>query len=184
MDFSALGFVLVFVGSYPVTAYRSVPSQTDNSPYLTSIGQRTNEHGIAVSQNMLKEGSLKYGDLVYVGGGIGFKFVNDCMNERHHDRLDVWVKGLKEEKLFDEKFKSKKVGVWRVLGGGEKNTTPLIGKMVENHLAEGLLLIGVGLAVLALLANQLKRILTCCRKARCRNCLTSKFWRWKRFMRR
>ena len=183
MDFSAVGFFLVFVGSYPVTAYRSVPSQTDNSPYLTSIGQRTHEHGIAVSQNLLKEGSLKYGDLVYVDG-IGFKFVNDCMNKRHHDRLDVWVKGLKEEKLFDEKFKSKKVGVWRVLGGGEKNTTPPIGKMVENLLAGALPLIGAGLVVLALLANQLKRILTCCRKTRRRNCLTSKFWRWKRFMRR
>lgn len=97
-----------------MTSYRSVPNQTDSSPFITSIGERTNPSGIAVSQNLLKSGQVKYGDWIYVEG-IGLKRVNDCMHHRWTNRADVWVGTYKEEKEFDEKFRGKKLKVYKVI---------------------------------------------------------------------
>jgi 3D (Asp-Asp-Asp) domain-containing protein len=56
-----------------------------------------------VSQDLLKRngGPLDYGDLLYVEG-LGFRFVNDVMNQRHKRRLDIWVLTAKQEKEFKE----------------------------------------------------------------------------------
>jgi len=99
-----------------VTSYRSVPEQTKPKHYeWTSIGERCNVHGIAVSQDLLAKngGPLHYGDLVYVEG-IGVKFVNDCMNVRWTRRMDVWVETYDDEKRFDKKFGHKKLTIWKV----------------------------------------------------------------------
>lgn len=93
-----LSIILVFIGSLTVTSYRSIPSQTDSSPWITSIGERVTVRGCAVSQDLLKEhgGPLDYGDLIYVDG-FGFRFINDCMNQRHKNSIDLWVKTKDDE---------------------------------------------------------------------------------------
>lgn len=121
--------VTIFLGSMTVTSYRSVPNQTDNSPYYTSIGDRTSEKGIAISQDMLcgacrrlhkrcKEPNyskkLHYGDLLHVED-VGFRFVNDVMNKRYKNRLDVWVKSYKAEQSFHAKFKYRKLNITKVV---------------------------------------------------------------------
>ena len=94
----------VLLGSMVLTSYRSVPNQTDSSPYITSIGERVNPSGIAVSRDLLTRwgGPLNYGDYVYIEG-VGIKRVNDCMHERHTKSIDVWVGSFKEEKEFGVK---------------------------------------------------------------------------------
>ena len=89
----------VLLGSLQVTSYRSVPSQTDDSPYITSIGEHVHPHGVAVSRDLLKRwgGPLDYGDVIYIQG-FGFKVVNDCMGEGHTKAVDIWVATYKEEK--------------------------------------------------------------------------------------
>lgn len=103
-----------------MTSYRSVPEQTDSSPYYTSIGERVHPHGVAVSQDLLKRrgGPINYGDILYIED-IGFKVVNDCMNARHKNHIDVWVSTLKKEQDFHKKFKNKKLKVWIVRGNYE-----------------------------------------------------------------
>lgn len=98
-----------------VTSYRSVPSQTDSSPYYTSIGEHVHPYGIAISQNLLKKygGPLDYGDVVYIND-VGFKVVNDVMNKRYKNCIDVWVKQLEDEKAFHKKFKGRKLTIWLV----------------------------------------------------------------------
>ena len=110
-----LALVLTLIGQLQTTAYRSVPSQTDDSPFTTSIGERVHPHGIAVSQDLLKKngGPLDYGDLIYVEN-LGFKIVNDCMANRHRRRADVWVPNYASEKAFDEKFKGRRLKVFLV----------------------------------------------------------------------
>lgn len=110
----------VFLGSMIVTSYRSVPNQTDSSPYLTSIGERVGRDGVAVSQDWLLTGKIKYGDWVYIEE-IGFKKVNDTMNARFSKRMDVWVTNYAEEKEFDKKFKRKKLKVWLIKGKQNEN---------------------------------------------------------------
>ncbi len=105
----------VLLGTMTATSYRSVPSQTDNTPFHTSTGEHVHPHGIAVSRDLLARwgGPLHYGDLVYIEG-VGTKIVFDTMNERHKQHLDVWVPTLQDEQKFHEAFKNRKVRVWLI----------------------------------------------------------------------
>lgn len=89
---------LILIGLLTVTSYRPVPGQTDGSPTWTSIGDRTTKFGIAVSQDLLKSGAVKYGDVLYVPG-FGMRVVNDCMNKRKTNAVDLLVLTQKEEKV-------------------------------------------------------------------------------------
>ena len=106
----------VFIGSMSITSYRSVPEQTDSTPFITADGSYVTPYGVAVSRNLLRRwgGTLQYGDIVYIES-IGFKVVNDTMHERHTNHIDVWVRRLDEERKFHSTFKGKKVRVWAVL---------------------------------------------------------------------
>ncbi len=101
----------ILIGSLTATSYRSVPNQTDDSPFVTSTGERVHKHGVAVSRDLLERwgGPIKYGDWVYIEG-YGFKVVNDCMNERHKNRIDIWVASYEEEKAVGVR----KAKVWLV----------------------------------------------------------------------
>lgn len=96
--------VAVLLSTCTVTSYRSVPSQTDDSPYYTSIGEHVNPNGVAVSQDLLKSKKVHYGDVLYIEG-VGFKHVNDCMAARHRNAVDVWVETYDQEKKFGVKRK-------------------------------------------------------------------------------
>ncbi len=81
-----------------MTAYRSVPAQTDDSPFFTSTGEHVRQGGAAVSRDLLCGACRKlhhrcqhpeyarkihYGDWLYVRE-VGFLRVNDVMGEREH----------------------------------------------------------------------------------------------------
>jgi len=104
-----LTLITLFLGSMQITAYRSVPNQTDSSPYYTSIGERVHPHGVAVSRDLLKRfgGPIDYGDTLYIEG-FGFKVVNDCMHERHRQAIDIWV----VNKIEESKIKIQRKRVW------------------------------------------------------------------------
>lgn len=98
-----LTLVGVLIGNLLVTTYRSTPSQTDNTPFITSIGERTSISGVAISQDLLcgacrklhkrckhpendfSKGKqiLHYGDTLYVEG-TGMRIINDVMGKYQH----------------------------------------------------------------------------------------------------
>lgn len=92
-----LKIALVLLGTLQVTSYQPVAKQTDNSPTWTSIGDRTTKFGVAVSQDLLKSGRVKYGDILYVEG-YGYRVVNDCMHPRFTNAIDLLVFTYQEEK--------------------------------------------------------------------------------------
>lgn len=94
-----------------MTAYRSIPAQTDRTPFYTSTGERVSKYGVAVSQDLLRSGKVQYGDYVLIEG-VGIRRVNDCMHERYKNRFDVWVGNYNEEKEFDRKFGHRKLRVY------------------------------------------------------------------------
>ena len=119
---------MILIGNFIVTSYRSVPNQTDKSPFYTSTGERTSPDGIAISQNLLCSTCLKlhrrckhldgdkrihYGDWLLVED-IGLKRVNDVMNKRFTDRMDIWVATKKEEHNHHKKYKFNKLKVYKV----------------------------------------------------------------------
>lgn len=107
----------VYLGELYVTSYRSVPNQTDDSPFFTAIGERVHPFGMALSRDLLARwgGPVKYGDVVMIEG-VGLKRVNDVMNARHKQRGDVWVSSLNDERAFHKKFKNRKLKVWLIKG--------------------------------------------------------------------
>lgn len=96
----------ILLGNMTITSYRSVRSQTDSSPYFTSIGERVHPHGVAVSRDLLKRwgGPLNYGDLIYIEG-YGFKVVNDTMAARIKQSVDIWVATYEQEKRIGVKHR-------------------------------------------------------------------------------
>lgn len=119
---------VILIGSFYVTSYRSVPSQTDNTPFYTSTGERVSKDGLAISQDLLcgackklhkrclhpeYKGKLHYDDWIYVEN-IGIKRINDVMNPRHKKRMDVWVASYKQEAMFHKKYKSTNLKVYKI----------------------------------------------------------------------
>ena len=126
----------IFCGQMVVTSYLSINSQTDDSPFFTSIGEHVGTHVIAVSDDLLcprakirlktggfvlcKRGllcpdktKLHYYDWVYVEK-IGFKQVLDVMNSRFTNRMDVWVQTKENERSFDKNYGGKKLKIWLI----------------------------------------------------------------------
>lgn len=87
------------LGQLMVTAYRSIPKQTDNTPFITSIGHRTHPFGCAVSRDLLASGKVAYGDYLIIDG-IGTCVVNDTTAIRHINLVDKWVSSYDEEKAL------------------------------------------------------------------------------------
>lgn len=107
---------LAFIGLLQITSYRSVESQTDSSPFYTSIGEKVHKYGVAVSRDLLcplvkdknklhkrdkcaHKNRLHYGDWIYVEG-FGLRVVNDTMHPRHRRHIDLWVATHAEEKAI------------------------------------------------------------------------------------
>lgn len=114
----------ILLGNLTITSYQPKKSQTDSSPWTTSIGERVHPHGVAVSRDLLKRwgGPLNYGDWIYIDG-YGFKIVNDCMSDTKWDKVnkkripivkavDIWVPNHEAE----SKIGVKKRAVYKVKG--------------------------------------------------------------------
>jgi len=104
-----LVLIPVLLGNMTITSYRSLEAQTDDTPFITASGEHVHSNGVALSRDLLKRwgGPVSYGDTIYIEG-YGLKVVTDCMNARHKQHVDVWVKTLAEEKAVGWK----KGNVW------------------------------------------------------------------------
>lgn len=68
-----------------VTGYSSTPDQTDDTPFITASGKRVRD-GIVAANFLRFSTKIKipelFGDKVFI--------VEDRMNRRYYDRVDVW----------------------------------------------------------------------------------------------
>lgn len=82
-----------------VTAYNSLPEQTDDTPFITASNTRTRD-GI-VATNFLPFGTLVrfpdvYGDKIFV--------VEDRMNPRYYYHMDIWMEHRSDAVEFGSQF--------------------------------------------------------------------------------
>lgn len=110
------------LGNLSVTSYRSVPAQTDDSPFNTSTGEHVHNGGVAISRDLLcgacrklhhrcahpEDGRhIHYGDYLYLPNH-GFYKVFDVMSATKYDKrtkkrykikqsVDLWVPTYKAE---------------------------------------------------------------------------------------
>jgi 3D (Asp-Asp-Asp) domain-containing protein len=87
-----------------VTAYNSVPGQTDNSPCITANGhdlcKQYTEQGFG---NTIAANFMQFGTVVRMPELFGDKqfVVRDRMNARYgYGRMDVWVPTVEEARAF------------------------------------------------------------------------------------
>ncbi len=78
-----------------MTAYSSAPNQTDGTPYVTA-------DGTCVSDGIVASNFLKIGTRVRFPDLFGDKIfeVHDRMNDRYTNRIDVWMKDIKDARQF------------------------------------------------------------------------------------
>jgi len=91
------------ISFHTITAYNSEVAQCDASPCITANGFNVCEHGVedTIAANFLYFGTKVripdlFGDRVFV--------VRDRMNERHANRLDVWMLNKTDAKQFGVKI--------------------------------------------------------------------------------
>ncbi len=75
-----------------VTAYNSVPAQTQGNPIITAWGDslKPGMRSIAVSRNLIALG-LKHNTPVRIEGFDSIFLVKDKMNRRWQDRIDIYM---------------------------------------------------------------------------------------------
>ncbi len=120
----------ILLGNCTITSYRSIPTQTDNSPYYTSIGERVHQGGVAISRDLICPvcrhlhrrcghksylSKIHYDDYLYIDD-LGLFKVNDVMGETQYDKIthkrvkirnhfDVWVHKYEDEKKIGTRYK-------------------------------------------------------------------------------
>ncbi len=87
------------IGTYKITAYSSTVGQTDDTPFIMASGNHV--YSGAVATNFLPLGTLVkfpelYGNKIFV--------VEDRMNKRFQDRIDIWFESKTEAKSFGLKY--------------------------------------------------------------------------------
>lgn len=82
-----------------VSAYNSLPNQTDGSPYHTAIGSMTRDGVVAT--NYFPIGTrIRFPDIY---GDKEFR-VEDRMNPRYSKTVDIWMEDLGEARKFGRRY--------------------------------------------------------------------------------
>ena len=85
-----------------ITAYNSVPEQTDDTPCITANGFDVCQHW---TEDTIAANFLKFGTKVRIPELFGDRIfiVRDRMNKRFSDRVDVWMKEVPDARKFGKK---------------------------------------------------------------------------------
>lgn len=81
-------------GIVTATAYNSLPGQTDSTPWITAAGTRCRE-GV-VASNFLPLGTK----VKIEGFGSRIFTVEDRMNRRYNQRIDIWFRRYHDARAF------------------------------------------------------------------------------------
>lgn len=88
------------------TGYSSSIFETDNTPFITASNTRTRMGILALSRDLLKRytpgAPFDFGDQVHVPG-LGEFIVEDSMNSRWNNRIDIWFPSRLEAVRFGVK---------------------------------------------------------------------------------
>lgn len=95
------GLNLKSVDKLTVTAYSPRNSETDNTPKVTASMSKVRHGGVAVSRDLFKDGWV-FGKKVYIEG-YGIYAINDLMNKRFENRIDIFMWDTEKALNFGKK---------------------------------------------------------------------------------
>lgn len=118
------------------TGYSSSVAETDSTPFLTAANTPTRPGTLAVSRDLLREytpgAPFTFGDRVHVHG-VGEFLVEDSMNARWVNKIDIWFPS-REEALW---FGRREVVLSRTLGDRAGDGPAVLSSNLSAGLALG-----------------------------------------------
>jgi 3D (Asp-Asp-Asp) domain-containing protein len=88
---------VTYIDQTVATAYNSLESQTDSSPWITASGSRCRKGVIAANH-------LPFGTKVMIEGfGDQIFVVEDRMNRRYKKRIDIWMRSYRDAIKFGKR---------------------------------------------------------------------------------
>lgn len=73
-----------------ITSYNNEPKQTDSSPNIMASNRLVYEGAVAISRDLKTKYNLKWGDLIYIDTLQRYFVIEDLMNERFKNRIDIF----------------------------------------------------------------------------------------------
>ena len=73
-----------------ITSYNNEAKQTDNSPNIMASNRLVYEGAVAISRDLKTKYNLKWGDLIYIDTLQRYFVIEDLMNERFKNRIDIF----------------------------------------------------------------------------------------------
>ena len=102
-DLTGTEYVKRIFRNVTITSYNNHSNQTDDTPNITSTSRPVRENMVAVSQDFLSKGLIKYGDLVYIDCMKQWYIVEDTMNKRFENRIDIFLFDKQESLKINKK---------------------------------------------------------------------------------
>ena len=96
-------FEVAYTKQTSITAYSSTPDQTDSTPCITANGFNLCKHG---EENIIAANFLPFGAKVRIPDHFGDKIfiVQDRMNARYKNRVDIWMKDRSSAKKWGIRY--------------------------------------------------------------------------------
>ena len=96
-------FEVAYTKQTSITAYSSTPDQTDSTPCNTANGFNLCKQG---QENMIAANFLPFGAKVRIPDHFGDKIfiVQDRMNARYKNRVDIWMKNRSSAKKWGIRY--------------------------------------------------------------------------------
>lgn len=78
------------INNITITSYNNESKQTDNSPNIMASNRLVYEGAVAISRDLKTKYKLKWGDLIYIDTLQRYFVIEDLMNERFKNRIDIF----------------------------------------------------------------------------------------------
>lgn len=95
-----------------ITSYNNHVDQCDASPNIMASNRLVYEGAVAISRDLKKKYGLKYGDLVYIDIFKKYYIIEDLMNERIKNTIDIF--NFDEEWSKTIHLKNQKVIIYKI----------------------------------------------------------------------
>lgn len=103
-DLSKVEYTKLLLKDITITSYNNEQNQTDSTPNITASNRLVYEGSIAISRDLKTKYNLKFGDIVYIPNFKTYYVIEDLMNKRFKNSVDIF-KFDKNESLKIGKLK-------------------------------------------------------------------------------
>lgn len=100
------------ISNISITSYNNEVEQCDDTPNIMASNRLVYEGAVAISRDLKKKYNIKYGDLVYIKVFDSFFIIEDTMNERIKNTIDIFKFDKKESLKIN--FKNQDVIIYKV----------------------------------------------------------------------